>query len=134
MNDIYFVIVPIVSLLVCQLLKFLIEIIRTKKIDFNRLINGSGGIPSTHSALLSSITMLIGLSNNFKGEIFGLSLALLLVICYDAMGVRNEAEKHAILLNKISKSNLNEEIGHEPFEVLTGIILGSIIAIIFFII
>ncbi len=133
MDNRYYVVVPLIALVICQLLKFLFELIKTKKVNFGRLINGSGGMPSSHSTLCSSITMLIGLNHNFRGEIFGLSLVLLLIVCYDAMGVRRETEKQAVIINKYTKSKLLEDVGHEPLEVFAGIFLGIIISCLFYI-
>lgn len=133
MDNRYYVVVPLIALVICQLLKFLFELIKTKKVNFERLINGSGGMPSSHSTLCSSITMLIGLNHNFRGEIFGLSLVLLLIVCYDAMGVRRETEKQAVIINKYTKSKLLEDVGHEPLEVFAGIFLGIIISCLFYI-
>ena len=55
-----YIICPFVSLILCQLIKMLIEIFKNKKIDLTRFTNGDGGMPSSHTTFISSITMLIG--------------------------------------------------------------------------
>ena len=127
-----YIIIPLLCLLLCQLLKLIIESIKNKKLSFKRFIGGSGGIPSSHTTLITSITTLIGLESNFKGPIFGLSLIALYIICYDAMHVRNEVEKHSKILNKLTNSNLKEEIGHNFIEVLAGLVFGITITIILY--
>lgn len=121
-----YIVIPLLCLLFCQLLKFIIESVKNKKIIFKRFIKGSGGIPSSHTTLITSITLLIGLDNKFQGGLFGLALVMLYIVCYDAMGIRNEVEKHSRLLNKIAQENFEEEVGHNSIEVFIGLIFGIV--------
>ena len=121
-----YIIIPLLCLLLCQFIKLVIESIKNNKLSFKRFIGGSGGIPSSHTTIITSITLLIGLDNNFKGPLFGLSLVVLYIVCYDAMGIRNEVEKHSRLLNKLANQNFEEEVGHNFIEVLIGLLFGII--------
>lgn len=126
------IIIPLLGIIISQIIKFLIESIKYKKILVNRLLNGSGGLPSSHATLVSSLTSLIYLNYGYS-EYFAISLIFSLIILYDAVGVRYEVGKHARVLNQLNNSNnpLKELIGHTLYEVLCGIFLGIIISIIF---
>ncbi len=136
-----YIIIPLVAVAICQILKFLIEIITNKKVSIIRLLDGAGGLPSSHSTLTSCLTTLIGLNMGFASPIFALSTVFTLIVMYDAMGIRYETEKQAKVINKITKQikldnltgelkNLKEEVGHKPIEVFCGLILGIVLGII----
>lgn len=126
------IIIPLLGIIISQIIKFLIESIKYKKILVNRLLNGSGGLPSSHATFVSSLTSLIYLNYGYS-EYFAISLIFSLIILYDAVGVRYEVGKHARVLNELNNFNkpLKELIGHTLYEVLCGIFLGIIISIIF---
>ena len=131
-----YIICPFIAIIICQLIKFLVEIIKYNKVNIYRLFNGNGGIPSTHTTFISSITMLIGFKQGFDTPLFALAFIVSLIIAYDGMGVRLETEKQANAINelgKIKKLNfkLKDKLGHKPIEILAGYILGTFIAIIF---
>lgn len=123
------IIIPLFGVIISQIIKFIMESIKYKKLLFNRLINGSGGFPSSHATLVSSLTSLMYLNYGYS-EYFVISLVFSLIILYDAIGVRYEVGKHARILNELNNSNkpLKELIGHTLFEVLCGIILGCLIS------
>lgn len=136
-----YIIIPLVAVAICQILKFLIEVITNKKVSIIRLLDGAGGLPSSHSTLSSCLTTLIGLNMGFASPIFALSTVFTLIVMYDAMGIRYETEKQAKVINKITKQikldnlnselkNLKEEVGHKPIEVFCGLILGIVLGII----
>lgn len=130
-----YLICPFVSLISCQLMKSLIELIKYKKFNVYRLFNGNGGMPSTHTAFVSSITMLIGFKIGFDTPLFALAFTTSFVISYDAMGVRQEAGKHAKIINNLMKEKkLKEELGHKALEVIIGYIYGTIMAFLFYLI
>ncbi len=123
-----------------QILKFILVLVIYKRFDFKRFI-GSGGMPSSHSSLVVSLTMSIGFIKGFDSLIFALSAVMSLVVMYDAAGVRRSAGQQAAILNKIvedwgradyslTEKKLKELLGHTPVEVIAGAILGTIIAII----
>ncbi len=100
-------------------------------------------MPSSHSTLMTAVTASIGLNAGWDSPIFALALAVTGIVVYDATGVRRQAGFHAerinVLVEEIFKAKkwpgeglktLSEVIGHSPFEVLTGILLGIAIALI----
>lgn len=124
-----------------QFLKVPIQYILYGKVNWG-LWFSSGGMPSSHSALVTSITLAIGLYDGFNTSTFALAVAISMIVIYDAAGVRREAGRHAeklnILINEffsgqpISEKQLKEVIGHTPAQVLGGIFLGVGTAIIFY--
>lgn len=135
-----FIIIPLISVAICQLLKFIIEAFMNKKLSIIRLLDGAGGIPSSHSTVTSCLATLIALNLGIDSPIFAISAILCLVVMYDAMGIRYETEKQAKIINKITKTiklnltgelkELKEEVGHKPIEVFCGLLLGIILGII----
>ena len=135
-----FFITAVASWTVAQVLKVFIYAIINKTWDFSRLF-GDGGMPSGHSATVSSLAVISALQFGFGSFEFAVTAVLAIIVCHDAMGVRREAGKHAKLLNilvdsfeKISKDELpevvlKEFVGHTPLQVTTGIFLGIICAL-----
>ncbi len=129
----YFVLVPFLTLIICQLIKFINESLKNHKLMWGRLFNGSGGMPSSHSSFCFSLTTLVGIEEGM-GPLFGICLVFSFVIAYDAMGLRQESGKHAIEINQLFdevfkdrkqiRKRLKEQLGHKPLEVLVGILLG----------
>jgi acid phosphatase family membrane protein YuiD len=96
----------------------------------------TGGMPSSHSALITGAASGIGYELGFDNSIFALSVAIALIVMYDASGVRKSAGIQAAEINKISKKLdpeyevlLKETLGHTKIEVLVGSILGPLITI-----
>lgn len=123
---------------IAQLLKVIFVLISTKSLDLSRFV-GSGGMPSSHSSLVTSMTTAIGITEGFGSAIFALAFGVSCIIMYDAAGVRYAVGKQAKLLNQIisdiqehkfREEKLKELIGHTPKEVIAGGILGVFIAII----
>ncbi|MFH1414216.1 MAG: divergent PAP2 family protein [Candidatus Omnitrophota bacterium] len=125
--------------LIAQTIKVTIGVIREKKFDFRWFV-GTGGIPSSHTAGASCLATIIGLEQGFNTVSFALAASFALVVMFDAQGVRRAAGKQARVLNKITediywKGRINEArllelVGHTPFEVIIGFLLGVIIAFI----
>lgn len=134
-----YLLVPIITLVICQTLKFTIESLINKKIVWGRLFNGTGGMPSTHTSFSTSLTMMIGLNLGFDSPLFAATLIFTLIVSYDAMGLRMESGLQAEAINKIfdeifkegNIKRLKEKLGHKPQEVLVGMILGVLSAIFF---
>lgn len=124
-----------------QVLKVPIEYILHRRLNWGLLFS-SGGMPSSHSALVTSITLATGLLDGFNTPVFALAFAITMIVVYDAAGVRREAGRHAekinILINEffsghpISDKQLKEVIGHTPAQVLAGVILGLGVAMLFY--
>lgn len=125
--------------LAAQLLKVLFVYIRNKKIDLRRLI-GAGGMPSSHSALVVSLSISVGEACSFSSPEFAICVIFAFIVMYDAAGVRRAAGKQARVLNtiiqdmldtgKFPEEKLKELIGHTPVEVIAGAIVGIVVAII----
>jgi len=140
-KDWWILIISLVSMVMAQVVKFCINSIKYKKLSFKTL-KSTGDFPSSHIAFISAMCMSILVLNNFiPNELFFATLILLILFIFDASGVRYQAKKHAIELNKINQelkrinpdytfSELKEEIGHKWFEILGGLVLGIIIAIL----
>jgi len=102
------------------------------------LLVSAGGMPSSHASLVTATSLAIGLFAGFDSPIFGLSIAVAMVVLYDATGIRRQAGIHAqkinLLVNElfsgqpISEDQLKEVLGHTPLEVGGGVILGLGIA------
>jgi acid phosphatase family membrane protein YuiD len=122
-----------------QSIKVPIEYLRTHKWNWSLLFS-AGGMPSTHSSLMSSITLSIGLFDGFNTPLFALAVAVSMIVMYDATGIRRQAGIHAQKINllidelfrgqPISDDVLKEVLGHSPMQVLMGILLGSTISLI----
>lgn len=142
MKEYAFIIVPFISLIICQIIKFIIESVKYKELQWGRLFNGAGGMPSTHTTFSISLTTLIGLTQSPSSPLFAIALIFSLIVSYDATGVRFESGKQAAAINdlveafdkkkKMNIDTLKEQLGHKPLEVLAGGILGSLTSIIFY--
>ncbi|MCL2034095.1 MAG: divergent PAP2 family protein [Oscillospiraceae bacterium] len=96
----YIVNIGFVSWFSAQALKVLLTWFFTKKLDWERMV-GAGGMPSSHSALVSSIAIAMANKRGFSSPEFGLALVLAAIVMYDAMGVRRAAGEQAKVLNRI---------------------------------
>ena len=138
-----FFIVSVSSWFVAQFLKTVIYALENKKWDWSRLF-GDGGMPSGHSATVSSLAMLSALTFGFDSFEFAVTAILAIIVCHDAMGVRLETGKQAVKINeilevfellapdKISEANLKEFVGHTPIQVMAGILLGIANAVVMY--
>ena len=135
-----YIYVPILSWLGIQTFKLIYDLITTKKFNFKRIL-GAGGMPSSHSSVVMSLTTLVGKEYGLDSAIFAVSLIFSFIVMYDAAGVRRAAGKQAKLLNKIVETpgltslqvseKLVEVLGHTPMQVFVGALIGVIIGIIF---
>ena len=92
--------IPLILWFCIQTFKVIYELIKTKKFNFKRIV-GAGGMPSSHSAVVTSLATMIGKSEGINSPIFGLAIIFAFVVMYDATGVRRAAGKQAKILNKI---------------------------------
>lgn len=135
-----YLIVPFVTWFCVQTFKVLWELATTKKFNFKRII-GAGGMPSSHTAIVVSITTMVGRSQGINSVIFAVSLIFSLVVMYDACGVRRQAGKQARILNDIVntpglstvqvREKLLEALGHTPLQVIIGAIVGFTAGMLF---
>ena len=124
MTSLKYIIFPIITAILSQTIKVIIETINSKKLDIVRFFDGMGGMPSTHSALATSITTLIYLDYGVTSPLFSITLIFSLIVIYDSMGIRYESGNQARILNKAFGTNLKERLGHRPIETLVGVIFG----------
>jgi len=132
-------IIPICSWAIAQLLKVIIILIQKKQLDLGYLV-GSGGMPSSHSALVSALATSVALIQGLGSVAFGISAMLALVVMSDALGVRRSVGQQSVVLNRILRElrfrrpiaelghDLREFIGHTQFQVIVGGSLGIVVA------
>ena len=125
-----YIVIPILVGITTQCIKFIIETIKTKKINIIRLFDGMGGMPSTHSALVSSLSTIIYLNYGIESPLTSVTIIFSLIVIYDSMGIRYESGKQAQIVNRLTGSNLKEQLGHKPLETLIGVFLGIILTIL----
>jgi acid phosphatase family membrane protein YuiD len=122
-----------------QILKVIINIILSKKFKL-QLFFSSGGFPSSHSATVSALALGIGKYYGWNSPIFAVAAVFGMIVLYDAAGVRREAGKQAEVLNQLverlyhgpdlAQEQLKELIGHTPFEVFGGVMVGIIVGLL----
>lgn len=124
--------------LVAQSLKVFLGVVRERRFNFRWFV-GTGGMPSSHSAGVSSLATAIGMTQGFQSPLFAVSLIFALVTMFDAQGVRRAAGQQAEMLNTmiddiywkrpIAETRLKELLGHSPVEVFVGASIGILLAI-----
>jgi len=122
-----------------QFLKFPLDYLLNKRWNWG-IIFSAGGLPSSHSSLVTAVSLTIGLQEGFDSPLFALAAAIAMIVVYDAAGVRRQAGMHAERINQIMKTffesgqlpekELKEMLGHSPFEVITGVALGVMISLL----
>ena len=132
-------IIPICSWATAQLIKVMLVLIRKKQLDLRYLVI-SGGMPSSHSALVSALATAVALTEGLGSVAFGISAMLAVIVMYDAAGVRQSVGKQSVVLNRIIgelrlrrpltelEHDLREFIGHTSFQVIVGGLLGIVVA------
>ena len=125
------------SWFVAQFVKFIRARIRDKRFNFRWLFN-TGGMPSAHSATVSSLATVTGLYFGFNSLPFLIVLIFTIITMFDAAGVRRNVGRQAAILNKmldefyekgeVEEKRLKELLGHTPVEVFAGAFLGILIA------
>ena len=132
--------IGVLSWFVAQATKVVLTLIVEKRLDWSRM-TGLGGMPSSHTSVVVSVTVAVGIRMGFNSAMFAISAAMALITMTDAMGVRRQAGKQAQVLNRVvqelvenggdlPEETLKELLGHTPLQVFVGGVLGLIIAII----
>lgn len=129
----------LVACLIAQGIKIAIGVIRLRRFDFRWLI-GTGGMPSTHAAGVTALSLAIGLQSGFDSPLFAIAIAFTVITLFDAQGVRRWSGRQAQVLNKmmedmyfkrrIQEQRLKELLGHTPMEVLAGMGIGMVTALV----
>lgn len=143
------IILCLISMVFCQMLKVIILSIRTKSFEIKPLFS-TGGFPSSHTSTCITLTVSLFLfqMHDLNGMVdwsFAVAVIFSMIIIHDAMGVRYEASKHAKILNHITsdipaeqkkkigfgkKLELKEMLGHKGVEVLGGVLVGLLVAVV----
>ncbi len=138
----YLLMLPIVAWIAAQICKTIIDFIIHGKVNVERLV-GAGGMPSAHSALVCALFVGSAKKLGVSDPIFALTFVFAMIVMYDAMGVRLETGKQARIINRIlddlreegfmgvhKDRPLKELVGHTPLQVVSGALLGILIAIL----
>lgn len=133
-----YIYIPVLLWFGIQLFKLLYDLVKNKKFNFKRIL-GAGGMPSSHSAVVTGLATLIGKYEGVDSAIFAMSFVVAFVVMYDACGVRRAAGKQAALLNKLVETpgltgvqvseRLVEVLGHTPIQVIVGALIGIIVGL-----
>ncbi len=136
--------ISLISMFAAQLLKLFTKYFVTGQWDWHSLVS-TGGMPSSHTSLVTTLTITLALILGFDSIEFAISFVFSAVVIHDSMGIRYEAGKHASILNQIAldiehivkrkelyDQKFKELLGHKPIEVFGGVVLGAIVALIGF--
>ena len=134
-----YIYIPFIVWFCVQLFKVITDLITTRKFNFKRIM-GAGGMPSSHSAIVTTLATLVGKYEGVETPIFAMAVVFAMIVMYDAAGVRRAAGKQARLLNKIVETpglsgvevqeKLVEVLGHTPLQVIVGAAIGIIVGIL----
>ena len=131
--------VPALAWLIAQTAKVIVSIAVYKKYDVGRWF-GAGGMPSSHTAYVISLTAVLGKTQGMASTSFGIATAFSFIVMHDALGVRRAAGKQAQLLNSLMTAHfageefyekLKELLGHKPLEVFIGGLIGLVVGLNF---
>lgn len=130
------IIAAFMAWLIAQVIKVILVLIQDRKWDMSRMF-GSGGMPSSHSALVVAMATAVGRIEGLGSTAFAIAVGLAVIVMYDAANVRRAAGQQAELLNRIVEDfyrdkhvdgeKLKELLGHTPVEVAAGAILGILV-------
>jgi uncharacterized protein len=134
----HILVVAIAACLIAQASKIVVELIVHKKLNFHAFVE-SGGMPSSHSALVTALATGIGMAKGLESGEFAIAAVFATIVMYDATGVRQAAGNQAKILNQVieelftgdhhlTEIRLKELLGHTPIQVLVGGIMGIVIA------
>ncbi len=134
-----FLVPALVAWAIAQVTKLILSSIRKGRLDL-RVLAQTGGMPSSHAAIVSGLTTAVGKIEGLASAAFAIAFILSLVVMYDAQGVRHAAGRQAAVLNRlvedvfamrgIQEYRLRELLGHTPFEVLVGAALGVAVGLL----
>ena len=138
--------IGVLSWFIAQIFKTINNMIITGKFSLERMY-GDGGMPSGHSATVSSVALAVGLYEGFDTPLFAVACILAIIVMHDAMNVRLQAGKQAALLNVLAETfekftgtdlpneeKLKELLGHTPLQVIAGCLLGLVVAFVCYLI
>lgn len=127
----------IIAWSLAQIIKVPLNYLTERRWDWALLLR-AGGMPSSHSALVTAVAHTIGLFSGFDTPVYALAVAIAIIVIYDATGIRRQAGKHAEVINAmirdlthghpLQEERLREVLGHTPLEALGGMLLGLLVA------
>lgn len=126
-----YAVTPFLTWLVAGSLKFAVNSIRARKLAFGLV--GYGGLPSNHSAIVSSMAALIAIRDGMNTPAFGVAVTLAFIVLLDANSLRRQVGRHAETINRMNVGNdgfkpLRERMGHTRVEIMAGILVGIAVA------
>ena len=139
----YMMVSAILGWFSAQIIKIFTGLYQNRNMSLKSILFSTGGMPSSHSATVLALTTAAAFQYGLGSSWFAICAVLSMIVMIDASGVRYETGKQAILLNKITKeifsgnpelmnSGLKELVGHTPFQVVMGALLGIGIGVIMF--
>jgi len=129
MKNFIYLLTPVIAWLIAGVLKFCVNSIKSNSSAFEKI--GYGGMPSNHSAIVSSMASMIFLQEGITHPAFGVAITLLFIVIIDANALRNQIGKQAKVINSLNTekdTKLRESMGHSKLEILAGLILGFVIS------
>lgn len=128
-------IAAVIAWAIAQLIKLPYQYVRKRTWDWSLLLR-AGGMPSSHSALVTATAHGIGLTEGFRSNLFAFAVVVAMIVIYDATGIRRQAGRHAAIINavlrelfeehQLRQERLREVLGHSPLEAFIGMLLGLI--------
>jgi uncharacterized protein len=116
--------------------KLPLEYLRLHRWNWSLLFS-TGGMPSSHTALVTAIALGTGMVAGYDSPVFALATVLAMVVIYDATGIRRQAGLHAEMINTmmqdmmeghpLQQERLAEVLGHSPAEAAVGFVLGIVV-------
>lgn len=130
-TDISYAVTPFAAWLVAGVLKFAVNSVKAGKAAFGLI--GYGGLPSNHSAIVTSMAALIAMKESIGHPAFGVALTLAFIVMLDASSLRRQVGRHAAAINRLAAgatghASLRERMGHTRIEILAGVIVGIAVA------
>ncbi len=125
----YVFLVPVIAMLLSEITKILVDYARTGR--WTTGMFRPGGMPSTHSAFVTSLLIVIARRNGFESSEFAIAFVFAAVVWYDAISLRRTVGEQAVLLNRLQQwQHLRERVGHSSREMFAGIAFGAIVTAI----
>jgi acid phosphatase family membrane protein YuiD len=134
-----FLLAPLVAWAIAQAAKVILTSMRQRRLNL-RVLAETGGMPSSHAAIVMGLTTAVGKYAEVSSAAFAIALIFSFVVMYDAAGLRRAAGRQAAILNRLvedlvhmrgmQEQRLRELLGHTPFEVVVGALLGFVVGLI----
>jgi len=126
-----YILTPFIAWVVAGGLKFLINTVKAKKLAWKEV--GYGGMPSTHTTIVTSAAAMVALREGLESSVFLVALTLAFIVIIDAMDLRRKIGKHAEAINTLAEKTdmpkQREKMGHSPVEIGAGIVTGTLCAL-----